>query len=175
VKLRLLPVVVTIAVSSSVLFGGWFVYQSVAMEDPFMKQVNAIAGVSEPYIEIERDSATVRVQLEPVVSLGEVYREIMKAGNATLGSRTVQVEVAGEASEGLNAWWSKALFDVAQAMETKQYSLIPQRLQELADPDMNVTTEMDETNVYITIQDGQFSKYVILPRTPAVMGVWPNE
>jgi hypothetical protein len=175
VKLRLLPVVITVVVSSSVLFGGWFMYQSVAMEDPFLKQVAAIDGVSEPYMEMKRDLAMVRVQLEPDASLSRSYREILKVGKATLGSRTVQVEVSGESSDALNAWWSKALFDVAQAMETKQYSLIPERLQQLAGDELTVETEIDENNVYIAIHDGPHSKYVILPRKPAMMGVWPNE
>jgi hypothetical protein len=31
---------------------------------------------------------------------------------------------------------------------------------------------MDETNVYVRLTDGVNSKYIILPRTPAQMGVW---
>ncbi|MCI3920328.1 hypothetical protein MO973_08785 [Paenibacillus sp. TRM 82003] len=174
-KLRLLPVVVTLVVSSSLLFGGWFVYQSVAMEDPFLKQVEAIEGVAGSHLDIGRTEAIVSVQLDETARLGEVYRNILKAGDESLGSRKVIVEAQGEASDALEAWWSKALFDVAQAMETKQYAMIPERLQALASDGMTVETEMDDTNVYISLKDGEASKFVILPRTPALMGVWPNE
>jgi hypothetical protein len=76
----------------------------------------------------------------------------------------------------MEKWWSSALFDVAQAMETKQYAQIPVTLQNRAgESSLKVSTEMDDKYVYITLADGEFSKYVMLSRTPAVMGVWPNE
>jgi hypothetical protein len=177
-KLRLLPVVITVLLSSGVLFGGWFAYQSFAMEDPFLEKVAAVEGIAgEPVVEIQREQAVVRIALEPGASLREAYRAIVEAGASSLGEREIVVEASNESSEALESWWSGALFDVAQAMETKQYSAIPQRLRELAEADgsMQVKTEMDDTNVYITLVDGPNSKHVILPRQAAMMGVWPNE
>jgi len=178
-KLRLLPVVITVLLSSGVLFGGWFAYQSFAMEDPFLEKVAAVEGIAgEPVVEIQREQAVVRVTLEPGASLRETYRAIVEAGASSLGDREIVVEASNESSEALEAWWSGALFDVAQAMETKQYSAIPQRLRELAEANgstMQVKTEMDDTNVYISLTDGPNSKHVILPRQAAMMGVWPNE
>lgn len=140
-----------------------------------MKQIDAIEGVADSHIEIGRTQATVTVQLESNARLGPIYREIRKAGEASLGSRTVVVETESESSESLEAWWSKALFDVAQSMDTKQYASIPDRLQQLASEGMTVATEMDDTNVYISLYEGEYSKHIVLPRTPAVLGVWPNE
>ncbi len=177
-KLRLLPVVITIVLSSGVLFGGWFAYQSLAMEDPFLEKVAAVEGIAgEPVVELQRDQAVVRAALQPGASLRETYRAIVEAGASSLGDRKIVVEVSGDSSEALENWWSEALFDVAQAMETKQYSLIPQRLRERAQTNgsMQVRTEMDDTNVYITLTDGTSSKHIILPRQASTMGVWPNE
>lgn len=177
-KLRLIPVAITVVVSSAVLFGGWFMYQSVAMKDPFMKQVEQIEGVVNPVVEMGRDQVTVEVQLAQGASLRKVYQSIAEAGQSSLGKRPLTVVVEGvSSSETLETWWSEALFDVAQAMETRQYSLIPERLKQLAGDavSIQVETEMDENNVYISIYEGEHSKYVILPRIAAVMGVWPNE
>jgi len=179
VKLRLLPVVVTILASSAVLFGGWFAYQSYAMEDPFLKETAAIEGVAGATVELGRDQAIVHVTLAEGAKLREAYQAVVEAGRASLGKRSVVVDVVGEGgtSPALEEWWSGALFDVAQAMETKQYARIPERLKELAasQGNLQVKTEMDETNVYIALTDGPNSKYVVLPRTAATMGVWPNE
>jgi hypothetical protein len=59
-------------------------------------------------------------------------------------------------------------------METKHYADIPAALQAKAGqvPNLKVDTEMDETNVYVRLTQGDFSKYIILPRTPAQLGVW---
>lgn len=62
-KLRLLPVLITVVVSSSVLFGGWFMYQVYAMENPFVEQALNIEGVEHVSVKINRTEAAVKVKL----------------------------------------------------------------------------------------------------------------
>lgn len=144
-----------------------------------MKQISAIDGIVEPSADIERDRVTLRITLTEEASLRKTVRSIEDAARTSLGGRSVLVEAAGPlgSSESLEDWWAGALFDVAEAMETRQYSLIPAALTELAGESgtMSVRTEMDDRNVYITLRDGGHYKYVILPRQAAMMGVWPNE
>jgi len=178
VKLRLLPVLITLILSSAVLFGGWFVYQAVAMEDPFLESIAEVPGVENPVLELGREAAVVRFTLAPDANLRESVQDVAAAAESSLGGRAVVMEPIGKPSRELDNWWAEALFDVAQAMETRQYSLIPERLNALASAspaDIQVVTEMDDANVYITISNGEDRKYVVLPRTPAMMGVWPNE
>ncbi|MNN84691.1 hypothetical protein D3C81_2018840 [compost metagenome] len=61
-------------------------------------------------------------------------------------------------------------------MENKQYTQITAALKQMEQENskLKATAEMDDKNVYITLTDGQYSKFVILPRTPERMGVWPN-
>ena len=40
-KLRLLPVVLSVIISAGVLFGGWFAYTSFAMENPLSDIISA--------------------------------------------------------------------------------------------------------------------------------------
>lgn len=176
-KLRLLPIIITVIVSSAVMFGGWFMYQTVAMEDPLTRDVTAIEGVKDVRVELDRTLAVVHITLEEGAKLSDTYRSVEEASKAVLGNKEVSIEVAGDESKRLDSIWAQAMFDVAQAMETKEYSLIPERLNELgkANQGLKVTSEMDEHNVYITLSEGSSSKYVVLPRIPAMMGVWPNE
>jgi len=177
VKLRLLPVVVTILVSTCVLFGGWFAYQSYAMEEPFQQQLSAIDGVESSEVTLARETAIVRVALLNDANLRLVHQAIEEAGAQSLGNRRIAVEFETPESATIENWWSKALFDVAQAMETKTYAMIPAKLSERSETDAGVTaeTEMDDMNVYITLRSGEDVKYIVLPRAPAMMGVWPNE
>ncbi|MNJ43105.1 hypothetical protein D3C77_380960 [compost metagenome] len=72
--------------------------------------------------------------------------------------------------------WGQTLFIVAQAMENKQYTEIVSAMQHIEQANANVAASavIDDTNVYITLSDGNHSKYVILPRIPQKMGVWTN-
>ncbi|MCZ8512989.1 hypothetical protein O9H85_11265 [Paenibacillus filicis] len=177
-KLRLIPVVVSVLISGTVLFGGYFAYQSYAMESPLQKTVSSIPGVHLVSLNLNTTDAVMELKLDPGVSLREAYAKISKDGAGALGTRTLKLKVDNASSPKLDQWWSSALFEVAQAMETKQYSQIPKTLEArsaAAGDGLKVTTEMDDRYVYITMIDGDASKYVMLPRTPAKMGVWPNE
>lgn len=176
-KLRLFPIMISLAVSSVLLFGGWYVYDSVAMQNPMSELVSGTPGVIESKVDVSGDRVTVDVRLRPDASLREVHRHIAENGASMIGTRQLDVRVNGDSTSDLDAWWSRTLFDMAQAMETKQYGQIPDILQRMAaaHPGITAESEMDGSNVYVRITDGTHSKFVTLPRTPARMGVWPNE
>lgn len=176
-KLRLIPVVLSVLVSASLLFGGYFAYQSYAMESPLEKVVSAVPGVKLESIKLTGKEAELELTVASGTSLREVYHRIQNEGRSTLGSRELKLKVVNTPSERLEQWWSSALFEVAQAMETKQYAQIPKTLEErTAKSDgIQASTEMDDKFVYITLTDGKDSKYIMLPRTPAKLGVWSNE
>ena len=177
-KIRLLPVLTSVVISAAVLFGGYFGYQSYAMENPLNKVVSSIPGVELVSMNLGGTEASMKLKLAPGTSLREVYDRIMKDGGTALGKKELNLKVVNADSPKLDAWWSSALFEVAQAMETKQYAKIPAALEARAQQSgggLKVATEMDNKFVYITLTDGANSKYVMLPRTPAQLGVWPNE
>jgi hypothetical protein len=175
-KLKLVPLLIAILGSSAVLFGGWFVYHSVAMENPLNQALNGSPGVESSEAKIG-SKVVFNVKLNPQAHLSEIVHEIDKRSASISGDREVQINIESNSSPELEAWWSRALFGVAQAMETSQYSSIPTSLESKTGeiPGLTVQSEMDEKNVYVRMTDGEHVKFVILPRTPAKMGVWPNE
>jgi hypothetical protein len=176
-KLRLLPIITSIVVSAVVLFGGWFAYNSYAMEHPLTDIVDKAPGVQSSSMNMNNNQVTIDLTLKPDADLREIVHTISVDGSSIIGSRELVVHVAGKSSPGLDAWWSKALFNVAQAMETKHYADIPKSLQEQAGSikGLKVDTQMDNKYVYVRLTDGEDSKFIMLPRVSAKMGVWPNE
>lgn len=176
-KLRLWPVAISVVVSSVVLFGGWFLYDSLAMENPLASIASRQPGVERASVDITSDKVKVEVKLTPEANVRELYKGIMEQGSRMIGKRTVELAIANESSPELDRWWSEALFGVAEAMETGRYAGIPSVLeQSRANLDgLQVSAEMDETYVYVHLTDGQHHLYKQLPRKPVRIGVWPNE
>lgn len=176
-KLRLWPVLTSVVLSSAVLFGGWFLYDSLAMENPLTKIVQEQPGLEQFKVNVGNNSVTVEITPKPDVNLREIYKSITEQGRSIIGDRTVELIVKDSSTPELERWWSGALFDVAEAMESKRYAAIPAALEAKkgAFPGLEVTTEMDETYVYIRMTDGTNHKYMLLPRKPQKLGVWPNE
>lgn len=176
-KLRLLPMLFAVIGSSVLLFGGWFVYRSMAMEEPLARLLEQTTGVESVQADIGSRKAVLNLKLDSQANLREIVHHITKNGASIIGNRALELNLESNSTPELEQWWSRAIFDVAQAMETRQYAQIPVTLAEKAGhlPSMKVETEMDDKNVYVHLTDGEHNKYVVLPRNPGKLGVWPNE
>lgn len=177
-KLRLWPVVISVFVASGVLFGGWFAYHSVALENPLhdhMKNMEGIQAIES--IAIERDAVRVKLALKDDARLRVIREQIVQSNPSLFQQRELVIDLNMTSSEALEQWWSQALFEVAEAMDTHQYGRIPTVLEERAHavPHLKVHTEMDDQFVYVRLNDGEQAKFVMLPREPVRLGVWTNE
>jgi len=174
-RLRIVPAVLSVAVTGGLLFGGWFAYDHMAVKEPLTKAVSGLPGVVDSESSVENGTVHVSLKLADTADLRTVYERLAKEGESVLKGRKLQLDVAGNAgSAELDKLWSAVLFDVAEAMETKAYSNIPAALDRLTaeHAGLTATTDMDDTNVYVTLRKGEAIKYIILPRTPATLEVW---
>lgn len=143
-----------------------------------VESIHHIQGVKGAKAEFNRDRVTLTLTLAPDADLAHVVSQARRASQPYIGKRQLSVDVESSDSAKLESIWQKALFDIAQAMETKKYSDIPAALEKLQSnrQDFSAATQMDTDYVYISMKDDQGgSKFVILPRHPNKMGVWPNE
>jgi hypothetical protein len=176
VKLRILPITITAALTAAILFGGWFAYRYYGLEQPLDKITNAIPGVEAAEIVMTTSVVKVMVQLAPDANLSEVYRLVEHDGANEIGNKQLEFAAVSKDSPRLEEGWSYALFDVAEAMENRKYSAVRETMDSLTEkfPGISVKTNMDDKNVYISMQDGVYAKFIVLPRQPATLGVWSN-
>lgn len=176
-KPRVLPLAITVVATAALLFGGFALYKQYAVAAPLAEKLEAMPGVveaSKP--DVGQKDLQVKLQLSPDASLRETYGEAAKQAAESAGNRKVTIQVESDSNETLEQLWYSAMFDVAEAMETKTYSDIPEAMKKTAETAEGVTTvtEMDENNVYITIRSEQegAAKYVVLPRIANQLEVW---
>lgn len=176
-KLKIIPIVLAVVGSASVLFGGWFIYHSVAMENPLNQALENSVGVVQYQAKLGGKQTVFQVELSPQANLREIVHDIEKKNKEVAGNREAVINITSSTSPQLEEWWSKALFGVAQAMETSKYADIPADLERLSasSEGLSVQTEMDESNIYVSLTQGEAAKFVILPRNAGRLGVWSNE
>lgn len=178
-KLRLMPVLLTSVITAGLLFGGFYAYRQFAVHEPLQKIVSAYEGVNDSHISINRKEVTLKLDLQPGTKLRELVQYVNTEGKSVIDGRALKLDVNQHSSKLLDDYWDKAMFSVAEAMESKKYTLIPAKLDGLKQQfseykDVTATTEIDDNNVYVSISNGKESKFIILPRAAATMGVWNN-
>lgn len=175
-KLKIGPIVVTAALSAALLFGGWFIYQYVGIEQPLDRMARQIDGVQS--VDVQATGAEIKIELSltPEAKISNVYREVKREGANLIGSKKILIQTKGVQDEELDDLWGYVLFDVAQAMENRQYTEIRAAMDRLMQSHDGLTalTEIDEDYVYVTLRKDEAVKYVVLPRQPAVLGVWDH-
>ncbi len=174
-KFRIMPIALTVVITGSLLFGGWFVYKQVNLQNPLQKIVTKYDGVNTAQLNITRNEVVVKLDIEPGTRLPGLVKQLMTQGKSIIGKRTLKLDVTDHSTANINDFWDKAMFPVAEAMENKRYTQIVEKLKTMEQSStVKVTTEMDDKNVYINLTDGEASKFIILPREPGVLGVWNN-
>lgn len=174
-KLRIKPIAITALVTATLLFGGWFAYRIVAMERPMNDLLAAIEGIDEYETVLGSDQVTLNLVLSNQANIREIVHTIKREAASVIGSKKLVIHLESDTSSELEEWWSSALFDVAEAMETRTYSAIPEKLMEKAAPGMKVDTWMDDEYVYVALTLQDHAKFILLPRTPVQLGVWSGE
>lgn len=175
-KIRILPLTITAALTAAILFGGWFAYRHYGIEQPLDRIAGSVPGVTSAVVETTNGQVNIDLELKQDANIAEVYRKLKEDGASEIGSKTLTLSPKGTTNEKLEQAWRYSLFDVAQAMENRQYTGIREAMNKLSDqyPGVTAETSMDEDNVYVTLRDGENAKFVILPRQPATLEVWPN-
>ena len=176
-KIRIWPVLISFVVTFAVLFGGYYFYQSYALQSPLNEQIAQIDGVVSADSNLQDDEAVITLELEPDASLRSVMEQIKQSGDDYIKNREITLNIINSSSAALNDWWSTMLFDVAEAMETKKYSEIPDLLKQAENrlEGLETYAEMDDENVYVRLVHGDSTRFIILPRQPAKYVGWSNE
>lgn len=175
-KLRILPIATTAVLSVALLFGGWFAYRHYGVEQPLDRAAAKVPGVESAHSDFGSDGITLKVKLSDTADLADVYRTVKEEGARSIGSKSLTLVAENSENEALEKIWRSALFDVAQAMDRKEYTAIRDAMAKLqaATPGLTASTDIDEENVYISLRLSGSAKFVILPRQGEQLGVWPN-
>jgi len=171
-KLRLTPVLISIAVTSLVLFGGWFIYNSLAMKEPVIEIAKDFPGVEDAKVDVRGERITVQLKLSGEANIGAIVDSLRRDAQRVVGNKTLDITIEDNSSEELDTWWSGVLFEIAEAMENRRYGEIPGLLESHKREGMTIDTTIDDAYVYVRITEGAHTKFVLLERMPPTLGAW---
>lgn len=153
-------------VSLLILFGGWYLYQNISVKNPINEAVSSIDGVKVVDLAIDKKNVNLSINLYDVDNLQITYELIEEYVAPYLQNRSLNIEIVNNGNESLNFAWNESYFYIAEAIDKKEYSLIPQtidNMQKKYNLDQ-VGYTMDETNIYIDLHSADTALYIVIPR-----------
>lgn len=153
-------------VSLLILFGGWYLYQTISIKNPINEAVSSIEGIKVTNLDIDKNNVNLSINLYDVDNFQVTYELIEETVTPYLQNRSLNIEIVNNGNESLNYAWSKSYFYIAEAIDNKEYSLIPQAIDNM-EKEYNLDRAgytMDETNIYIDLHQDDASLYIVIPR-----------
>ncbi|WP_019122405.1 hypothetical protein [Brevibacillus massiliensis] len=164
-SVRKVPVVLSLLATLALLFGGWFIYQKTAIEEPIRTEVNQMTSAKLADLLVDKERIEMNLTITKPDQFAGEYAQLLAAIKPISAGKQVEIHLTNQDPE-LKQIWSNGIFDITEAMDLHQYSRIPAILNKWKDANHLdlAASSMDDTNVYIYLQRGSKQYYAILPR-----------
>ena len=167
-KIRALPVMLSLVLTLGMLFGGWFTYQQFYVQRPIEEFIVNKPQVVLKEIKIHQNSVIVDLDFKDPNTFAMDYHEVKQFIEDKTGKKAnIRIPVAGENMKRL---WEEEYFFIAEAINKQEYSEIPKIIEKTKkDRQLEKTvTRMDEKYIYVFLQKGSDHLYAVLPLTEEV-------
>lgn len=164
-SLKTVPIIISLVVSTILLFGGWMFHQEFYVKKQITGYIESLEGTQ--LIDTKVDRTTVQLTVSFTVNdPSAIYAEIEEKIGEIVGKRQVHI-LFPEPSDELKRIWAEGYFELAEAMELKQYSRIPSLMEkwEKSYGLSEAMARMDDRRIMIILENGDDQYIRILPLT----------
>lgn len=153
-------------VSLLFLFGGWYLYQNLSIKSPINEAVSSIDGIKVAELDIDKKNVNLSLNLYSIDNFQSTYNLVEDTVAPYLKNRTLNIDIVNKGNENLSLAWSESYFYIAEAIEKREYSLIPKAIDTMQQ-EYNLDRAgytMDATKIYIDLHQDETSLYIVIPR-----------
>ncbi|RKD25757.1 hypothetical protein BEP19_02100 [Ammoniphilus oxalaticus] len=162
-KIRAMPMMLSLALTLGILFGGWNTYQHFYVQQPIRAFIAEKQQVELSNIHFYHDQVKAELNFTDPNTFAADYKDIKDFISDQTGKKVVlQLPVVDEQMKDL---WEEEYFSIAEAMKKQEYSEIPKIMEKIKmERHIEKTvSRMDEENVYVFLQKGSNHLYAVLP------------
>lgn len=166
---RKLPVSILLSLLATLtlLFGGWFLYTKMQVEEPIRKQIGQMTSVKLADMQVGRDQLMIDLNVVKPDTFPAEYVALLQTIRDIAPDKKVQIQLANQ-NPALKRIWSEGVFRFTEAVDLHEYSKIPALLGEWKKANQldTATASMDDNYIYVFLKRGKAQYFTIIPRTP---------
>jgi hypothetical protein len=164
-QLRKVPIVLSLLATLTLLFGGWFLYQKMEVEEPIKREIGQLKSAELARLYMEKDQVTIDLTVTKPEVFPREYQQLQLKLSELLRDKVVEITIHNQA-QALEDIWTNGVFVFTEAVDLHQYSRIPQIVSEWKHTYGldEASTQMDEKNIYVYLKRGTDDFFTIVPR-----------
>lgn len=162
-KLRPMPMIMSLLLTLAFLFGGWSAYQHFYVEQPIRAYIEEKENVELKNIQFSNDQVKVELAFRDPDTFAADYKAI-KDYIADHTGKTVSIQLP-VVERSMKELWEEEYFFIAEAMKKQEYSEIPRIMDKIKKERQieKTVSRMDDENIYVFLQKGSEHLYAVLP------------
>ncbi len=168
VQLKKSAIGLSLLATLALLFGGWFLYQKMEIEEPIRTEVSQMQSATLSNFHVGKDKIQIDVKVTNPQAFPAEYRDLVARTKKIAGDKQVAIVVANQ-SEAMTEVWKSGQFIFTEALDLHQYSRIPALIAEWKQTNKLDAADafMDDANIYVYLKKGTEDFYTIVPRSEA--------
>ncbi|MBL0388585.1 hypothetical protein JJB07_18430 [Tumebacillus sp. ITR2] len=162
-RIRIVPVIVSLLVAFSLLFGGWEMYAKFGLVRPLEEQLKADPAVTQVESVVDGADRSLKVTVKPVDDLQATYENLQNIAETALGSQ-VKLELVDTRGEELKKEYRDIQPILYSGMVKGDFpQMIQDAVQTVSKDGTKAQVSMNDTYIFVSLQkDGRFL-YEVLP------------
>ncbi|MGC5324608.1 hypothetical protein [Brevibacillus sp. SYSU BS000544] len=164
-QVRKVPIISSLLIALALLFGGWFLFQKVEIEEPVRTKIAQMESATLADLQITKEQMLIKLTVTKPEDFPEEYKSLENDISGIVKNKEVIVELTNQ-NEELKKVWNNGTFALTEALELHQYSKLPALVNEWKVKNQLdlALTSMDKSNIYIFLKRGSDEFYTIVPR-----------
>lgn len=162
-RIRVLPVLVVMSLTVSLLFGGWELYRNFGLVRPLEQQLMADKAVTQVESVVNGSERAIKIHLKPVDDLQSTYDNLEQIVQKQIGP-DVQIELVDQRQDALNRAYRSVQPVLYSGIAKGDFTnMIAQTEQELKAQGYQSKVSLNDHNIFVQIEkDGKYL-YQVLP------------
>lgn len=162
-RIRIVPVMVSLLVAFSLLFGGWEMYAKFGLVRPLEEQLKADPAVTQVESVVDGSDRQLKVTIKPVDDLQTTYENLEQIAQKALGSQ-VKLELVDTRGEDLNKAYREIQPILYAGIAKGDFpQMIQSAKQTVAKEGTKAEVSMNDKYIFVSMQrDGRYL-YEVLP------------
>lgn len=162
-EFRVVLAILALVVVLGLLWGGFTLYNKLGIEEPLIKDLQAIEAISDVSI-TKNKIYVIEVKMGKVEDIQSVYDSLITTIESKLGEEEYKLVIIDKENKVLKDWYKELQPAIYQALANNEFMWLDERLAKTFKDGVRSNLFVDEKNLYIQLFNDDAYMYKVLPR-----------
>ncbi|SFJ69198.1 hypothetical protein [Thermoflavimicrobium dichotomicum] len=154
-NIQLHRVLLSLLVTLSILFGGFFAYQTFYIKRSIQQSVQKTPHVTIEKLEVSPKEVQLQLKIDQQFPVHSMYVPLYQRIKSYVGNRELRLQIQDQPDHELQQAWSQMLFGIREGLAQQRYTQVLHTVEKVAEnQQIDYQVNMDQQYLYVHLRKG---------------------